>query len=165
MLQSATAGTAVEMPFFSKPFLFHFFYCKVIKKRSSSNFFRSVSLFRASNVRIHQKQKATKSSKWNNEDKRKTLLLGTLLLPTFACTFCTMLKKVETKCQKSWKSFVSHFMALRSLSPFFALVLPFSNIFPLSLLRTIDPQSRNNNKFLPRFFASLFTLICFMIYR
>lgn len=63
MLQSATAGTAVEMPFFSKPFLFHFFYCKAIKKHSSSNFFRSVSLFRASNVCIHQKQETKKSTK------------------------------------------------------------------------------------------------------
>lgn len=44
---------------FSKLFLFHFFYCKAIKKKHSSPAFsfRSVSLFCASNVRIHQKQK------------------------------------------------------------------------------------------------------------
>lgn len=164
---AAAGGTAAELPFFLEVvFVFHFFYCKVIKKHSSSTFF-SVPFHcfvHQTNVFIKNRRQK-KSTKWNNEDKGKTLLLGTLLLLAFAQTFCTILKEVKTKFQKSWKSFVSHFMALRSLSFFFALVLPFSTVFPLFQLRTIDPQRQTTRSLVEIFFASLLTVICFMIYR
>lgn len=154
---AAAAGTAAEMPFFSKLFLFHFFYCKAIKKHSSSAFFRSVSLFRASNVRIHQKQKTKKSTKWNNEDKGKN---ASTWYDQYYCRpslthFAQYSRKWDFKNRGNRLSVILwHYVHFPSFLLSFDL---FQQIFPLSQLRTIDPQSRNYRKSLVEIFRSFFS--------